>query len=81
MAIDPKDIYSARLSNDEFNKLSEFIYKGYGIKMPPVKKVMLQSRLQKRLRALSMVSFSEYCNYVFSKEGEDEIIQIGRAHV
>lgn len=76
MSVDPKDIYSARLSNEEFTKLSEFIYRGYGIKMPPVKKVMLQSRLQKRLRALSMVSFSEYCNYVFSKEGEDEIIHM-----
>jgi len=68
---DPKlnEIYRATLSQEEFDKLSKFIFKESGIKMPPVKRVMLQSRLQKRLRELKMYSFKEYCEYVFSKEG------------
>lgn len=37
--------------------------------MPPVKKVMLQSRLQKRLRELNMTTFKEYIDYVFGKDG------------
>jgi chemotaxis protein methyltransferase CheR len=42
------EIFKAKLSDDEFRKLSEFIYREYGIKMPPVKKIMLQSRLEKK---------------------------------
>lgn len=65
------DIFKARLSNDEFDKLSDFIYSEYGIKMPKIKKTMLESRLQKRLRTLNMTTFKEYVNFVFSKEGMD----------
>lgn len=71
------DIYRAELSNEEFNKLSSFIYNESGIKMPPVKRIMLQSRLQKRLKELKMASFKEYCSYIFSKEGlNNEIIHM-----
>ena len=71
------EIFKAKLSDEDFKKLSEFIYSEYGIRMPPVKKVMLQSRLQKRLRELSITSFKEYVKYVFSKEGQDnEVIHM-----
>ncbi|MFO7658552.1 MAG: CheR family methyltransferase [Bacteroidales bacterium] len=66
------DFFQARLSDREFDKLSGFIMQEYGIKMPPVKKVMLQSRLQKRLKELNMVSFKEYIEYVFSQKGQQE---------
>ena len=74
--IDLQKIYAAKLSDAEFEKLSNFIYKGYGIKMPPAKKIMLQSRLQKRLRALKIYSFKDYVDYVFSKAGEEEVIHM-----
>jgi len=71
------DVYKAELSQDDFNKLSAFIYHESGIKMPPVKRIMLQSRLQKRLKQLKINSFKEYCKYVFSKEGlNNEIIHM-----
>jgi chemotaxis protein methyltransferase CheR len=71
------EIFKAKLSDEEFKKLSEFIYNEYGIRMPPVKKIMLQSRLQKRLRELGITSFKEYVKYVFSKEGQDnEVIHM-----
>lgn len=71
------EIFKAKLSNEDFERLSNFIYHEYGIKMPPVKKVMLQSRLQKRLRELNITSFDEYVDYVFSKEGQDnEVIHM-----
>ncbi|MBN2612868.1 MAG: hypothetical protein JXB00_15030 [Bacteroidales bacterium] len=66
------DYFLARLSDREFDKLSGYIMQEYGIKMPPVKKVMLQSRLQKRLKELNMVSFKEYIDYVFSQKGQQE---------
>ncbi len=69
-------IFEAKMSEKDFNRLSHFIYTEYGIKMPPAKKVMLQSRLQKRLRELNIASYREYTDYVFSKEGESEIIHM-----
>lgn len=57
------------LSGKDFSRLSSFIYEHCGIKMPPAKKTMLEARLQKRLRALSLPSFTDYCEYLFSEEG------------
>ncbi len=70
------EIFDAKLSDKDFTKLSKFIQGKYGIKMPPAKKIMLQSRLQKRLRALEITSYSEYVKYVFSKQGVDEVIHM-----
>ncbi|RPH31059.1 MAG: chemotaxis protein CheR [Bacteroidales bacterium] len=71
------EIFKAELNQEEFSKLSSFIYNESGIKMPPVKRIMLQSRLQKRLKELRMTSFKEYCSYIFSKEGMNtEIIHM-----
>jgi chemotaxis protein methyltransferase CheR len=71
------EIFKAQLTQEEFDKLSRFIYKESGIKMPPVKRVMLQSRLQRRLRELNLTSFKDYIEYVFSKEGlNNEIIHM-----
>lgn len=70
------EIFRAKLSDEDFKRLSEFIYREYGIKMPPAKKVMLQGRLQKRLRELDITSFREYVDYVFSAQGQDEVIHM-----
>jgi chemotaxis protein methyltransferase CheR len=52
--------------------LSSFIYDEYGIKLTPVKKSMLESRLQKRLSALQMDSYREYCEFIFSTQGKQQ---------
>ena len=58
-------------------RLSSFIYEELGIKMPYAKKIMLQSRLQKRLADLKIGSFKDYIEFVFSKEGQEvEIIKM-----
>jgi len=57
------------LLKKDFLRLSDFINREYGIKMPPVKKTLLESRLQKRLRKLELGTFQEYCNYLFSAQG------------
>lgn len=74
--IDLQRIFAAQLNDVEFSKLSKFIYTQYGIKMPPEKRIMLQSRLQKRLRALKIYSFKEYIEYVFSGDGSNEVIHM-----
>ncbi|WP_407932147.1 CheR family methyltransferase [Geomonas anaerohicana] len=69
--------HSANLSARDFGRLSRFIYDTCGIKMPEVKKTMLEARLQKRLRSLGMHSFTDYCDFLFSAEGmEKELVQM-----
>ncbi|ACH38613.2 protein glutamate methyltransferase CheR associated with MCPs of class 34H [Citrifermentans bemidjiense Bem] len=69
--------HTAVLSARDFGRLSRFIYDTCGIKMPDVKKTMLEARLQKRLRALGIHSFTDYCDYLFSNEGlEKELVQM-----
>jgi len=58
------------MANAEFNRLSAFILNNYGIKLPPSKKIMLEGRLHKRLKVLGISSFKEYCDYLFSPEGQ-----------
>jgi chemotaxis protein methyltransferase CheR len=60
----------ASMSLQDFHRLSQFIYTQYGIKMSPLKKTMLESRLQKRLHALNFSSYRHYCDYLFSSEGQ-----------
>lgn len=65
------------MSDQDFDRLSQFIYSNYGIKMPPTKRSMLQARLQKRLRAHQLTSFKDYCDLLFANgENTDEIINM-----
>lgn len=70
-------IVSAAMTEREFARFSEFIYDTCGIKMPPVKKTMLEARLQKRLRKLGLCSFKDYSEYLFSRAGtETELVHL-----
>ena len=63
------------LGPGEFDRLSEFISAHCGIKMPPGKKTLLESRLQKRLRTLGLASFRDYCDFLFkSPESAGELV-------
>jgi chemotaxis protein methyltransferase CheR len=68
----PQPIRPAVMSEREFCRLSEFIYKTCGIKLPPAKRTMLEARLSKRLRALGMKGYDSYCDYLFSDSGMHE---------
>ncbi|OQX98846.1 MAG: chemotaxis protein CheR [Bacteroidetes bacterium 4572_128] len=70
-------IYNAKFTERDFQRLSDFIQKNYGIKMPPEKKIMLKSRLQKRLKKLNIISYKEYIDFVFSKnEKKKELVNM-----
>ena len=57
------------MSHKTFCRFRDYVTTHLGIKMPDVKQTMLQSRLQRRLRALKISSFEEYYDYVFSIRG------------
>ena len=67
---DEFDCFRAELSQADFKQFSEYIYAQFGIKMPEIKRVMLQGRLLKRIRELKMKSYTEYKKYFFSPEGQ-----------
>jgi len=62
--------YKAELSHQDFKKLQETLLNLYGLKISEEKRILIKSRLQKRLRALNFSSFKDYLNYAFSKEGK-----------
>ena len=64
------------LKQADFARLSEFIYQGYGIVLPPSKKTMLEGRLQKSVRAHNFESFQQYLEYVLSPGGREEIVHM-----
>jgi chemotaxis protein methyltransferase CheR len=67
---------AAPMTQAEFSRFSEFIIGQCGIKMPPSKKIMLEARLQKRLRVLGIPSFGEYYQYIHSESGRDELVHM-----
>ncbi|MBF0406315.1 MAG: chemotaxis protein CheR [Candidatus Riflebacteria bacterium] len=58
------------MSEADFRKFSEFILHEAGIQLPITKKILLEGRLQKRMRLLKINSFSAYSEYVFSPDGQ-----------
>ncbi|MEO3387234.1 protein-glutamate O-methyltransferase CheR [Mesorhizobium sp. CAU 1741] len=66
-----------RLSKRNFERLSAFIYRYSGIKMPATKHTMLEGRLRRRLRATNILTFDAYCDYVFDHGGlETELVHL-----
>lgn len=62
----------ACLTEKQFARLAEFIHSTCGIKLSIEKKRMLEARLAKRLRALGLSSFPDYCDFLFSAQGQEE---------
>ncbi|MBW2107143.1 MAG: protein-glutamate O-methyltransferase CheR [Deltaproteobacteria bacterium] len=60
------------MTDAEFTRFSRFIHDQCGITLPPAKKAMLASRLQKRLRALGLTSYAQYYDYVFRPPGNPD---------
>lgn len=65
------------LSHADFGKIATLIGKEVGIRLPPAKRTMVEGRLRRRLRALSLPSFAAYCDYVFRQDGlEQELVYL-----
>ncbi|MCW2275799.1 chemotaxis protein CheR [Rhodoblastus acidophilus] len=58
-----------RLSPGDFRRLAKFINAYSGIKMPESKRLMLEGRLRRRLRATGFSRFVDYCEHLFNGEG------------
>ena len=63
------------ITNADFDRLRSLIYAQAGINLNLDKKTMLELRIKRRLKRLNLASFSEYCEYLFGRQGQrDEIV-------
>jgi chemotaxis protein methyltransferase CheR len=56
----------------DFRKISAMVHGDAGISLPDAKATLVYSRLAKRLRALGLTSFKDYCALVADGNGVDE---------
>ncbi len=65
------------ISAHNFTRLCKLIYDEAGICLGPEKKTMLEARIKRRLKALDLTSYAEYCDYLFGRQGlKEEIVHL-----
>lgn len=62
--------FQSTLDMADFRRLGKYIHAELGIKMPDAKRGMVEGRLRKRLKALNIASYKDYCAYLFSPHGQ-----------
>jgi len=69
--------HDENISSRDYTRLCELIYAEAGIHLGAEKKIMLEARVKRRLKALGMESYHQYCDYLFSHRGmREEIISL-----
>lgn len=67
------DIKKISLSDAEFEKLRDLVFKVSGISLAETKKELVVSRFTKRVKALKLQNFSEYYDLLVSPSGFSEV--------
>lgn len=63
------------LSKRDYARLRDLVHQQTGIVLGLEKRTMLEGRIRRRLRELSLSSFGAYCDYLFSHQGlKDEMV-------
>jgi chemotaxis protein methyltransferase CheR len=63
----------AKISDEQFKFFTQYLATRYGLRIPPEKRVLLESRLIGRLNNLKIDNIEEYIDYTFnSKQSNDE---------
>jgi chemotaxis protein methyltransferase CheR len=64
------------MSDRDFKDIAAMLYVDAGIYIPESKTTLVYSRLVKRLRALNLASFRDYCDLVASPQGSGERLEM-----
>lgn len=59
-----------KMDSESFQRLSTYVTREYGIKLPISKLSMLESRLNKKVKSLGMSDYKQFLDYIFSDEGK-----------
>ncbi len=68
--------FDMKLSEFDFDKISNFVYQQVGIKLPKVKTSMVEGRLRRRLRAVNAKGFKDYTKFVLGPDGKAEVVYL-----
>ena len=58
------ELFSYKLTPEEYQRLADFIYRDTGLRYPEEKRYFLDRRVEKRMKDLGMLSFNQYLNYL-----------------
>jgi chemotaxis protein methyltransferase CheR len=65
------------MSSRDYTRLCDLIYKKAGIRLGSDKRTMLEVRVKRRLKALELGSYGQYCDYLFGHTGlREEIVPL-----
>jgi chemotaxis protein methyltransferase CheR len=65
------------MSTRDYTRLCNLIYEQAGIRLGAEKKTMLEVRVKRRLKALELPSYSQYCDYLFARQGlKEELVSL-----
>jgi len=65
------------LSHRDYTRLCDLVYAESGIHLGEGKRIMLEARIKRRLKALQMESYKQYCEYLFDHKGmREEIVSL-----
>ena len=59
------------LSDRQFSAIARFVEREVGIKLPPSKRLMVEGRLRKRVRALGLSTLDDYADHLFERGNLD----------
>jgi chemotaxis protein methyltransferase CheR len=59
-----------KMDSESFERLSTYVTREYGIKLPLAKKTMLESRLNKKVQTLGLNCYKEFLDFIFSDDGK-----------
>ena len=73
----PVPTTSDPLCEKTYARLAEMLTGHVGIRLPPSKRIMVEGRLRKRVRALGLPSIAEYCRFLFHDNNlDDEFVHL-----
>jgi chemotaxis protein methyltransferase CheR len=69
--------HDENISTRDYARLCSLIYEKAGIRLGSDKKTMLEVRIKRRLKALDLNSYGQYCDYLFGREGlKEELVSL-----
>lgn len=65
------------ISAGDYSRLRKLVYEQAGIALGSERKTMLEVRIKRRLKELTIRSYGEYCDYLFSQHGlKEELVHL-----
>src|SRR5271156_883987 len=68
-----KPMNHVELTDEEYQKYCELIYRVAGIRIAENKRIMIGNRVRRRLRATAVLTFAEYYKFLISPAGSGEM--------